>query len=284
VVLYVWGDDPTRSIQRCRWAAIYPSWAQRSRELRLFHSNPWAHVEIDLDVGSFVELENPLATPESLYAICDPEWMLEHLRDDLALQLGVYAGQPDYELPGAIDELDRPKIERLAEVLEFRFDWSAGGNHRRQAAMLLNRYSQRATNFILDKARAFTQTAGKTLLVVLNYTARPDHFRDPVVPWDGTRQDQEILDHLVSGGFALFDMNAVHQREYEQIGGSYSRYMSQYGVGGATGAAGHYNPRGNHFFAYAIKDTLLELLDPKPLPYQDVGFDTVDFSGYLPAA
>ena len=29
---------------------------------------------------------------------------------------------------------------------------------------------------------------------------------------------------------------------------------------------GHDNPRGNHFFAYALKDRLLELLDPKPLP------------------
>ncbi|HZR53825.1 MAG TPA: hypothetical protein VFB06_30495 [Streptosporangiaceae bacterium] len=31
---------------------------------------------------------------------------------------------------------------------------------------------------------------------------------------------------------------------------------------------GHYNPRGNHLFAYALKDKLLGLLDPKPLPYQ----------------
>jgi hypothetical protein len=38
-----------------------------------------------------------------------------------------------------------------------------------------------------------------------------------------------------------------------------------------VGGDSHYNPRGNHFFAYALKDRLLELLDPKPLPYQDRG-------------
>jgi hypothetical protein len=174
--------------------------------------------------------------------------MLEHLRDDLATQLAVYAGDPDYQEPGMIAELDRPKIERLAEVLDFPFDWGAGSDQRRQAAKLLNRYGQRATIHILDQASAFTQSAGKTLLTILNYTARTDHYRGSVVPWDGMRRDQEILDHLVAGGVPLF------------------------------GGDGHYNPRGNHFFAYALKDSLLELLDPKPLPYQGRGPETVDFS------
>lgn len=280
VIFYVWGDDPTRSLMRCRWGQFYTWVDQFSREQRLFSGNPWAHVEIDLETGSFVELENPLNTPESLYAMCDPEWMLEHLRGDLALQLAVYAGDPDYGQPGRIRELDRPKIERLAELLDFRLDWGADSDRRRQAAMLLNRYGQRATNFILDKARAFTQSAGKTLLVALNYTARTDHFRGSVSAWDGMRRDQEILDHLSACSVPIFDMNAVHQHEYEQGDGSHHEYLSRYMIGGD----GHYNPRGNHFFAYALKDKLLELLDPKPLPYQDRGPDTVDFSEYLPGA
>jgi hypothetical protein len=95
VVLYVSGDDPIRSLLRCRWALIAPWFAQRAREQGLFHSNPSAHVEMDLDSGSFVELDSLLSTPESLYAICDPEWMVEHLRDDVAAQLAAYAGSPD---------------------------------------------------------------------------------------------------------------------------------------------------------------------------------------------
>jgi hypothetical protein len=263
VIFYVWGDDPTRSIMRCRYAHAYPWHGPFQREQGLFNGNPWAHVEVDLETGSFVELENPLSTPDSLYALCDPEWMLEHLRDDLALQLAVYAGDADYKEPGRIDQLDRPKIERLAELLDFPFDWGADADRRRQAAMLLNRYGQRATVLILDKVRAFTHEAGQTLLVALNYTARTDHFRGAVAAWDGIRRDQEILDHLVAGGVPLFDMNVVHQREYEQAGGSYHEYLSRYMVDGD----GHYNPRGNHFFAYALKAPLLELLDPKPLPY-----------------
>ncbi|HEX6526200.1 MAG TPA: hypothetical protein VF070_40235 [Streptosporangiaceae bacterium] len=265
VILYVWGDDPVRSMMLCRWGQFYTGVDQFDLDQRLFSGNPWAHVEIDLETGAFAELENPLSTPESLYLMCDPEWMLEHLRDDLAMQLTVYAGKPDYGQPGMIDKLDRPKIERLAEVLDFPFDWSAGSDQRRQAAMLLNRYGQRATIFILGKALAFTQSAGKTLLVVLNYTARTDHSAGSTAAWDGVRRDQQILDHLSASGVPYFDMNAVHQREYERASGSYHEYLSRY-MGD-----GHYNPRGNHFFAYELKDTLLGLLDPKPLPYQDRG-------------
>src|SRR5215469_14162711 len=159
VILYVWGGDPVRSIMRCRWAVFYPGVTPADHELRLFAGNPWAHVEIDLESGSYTEVDNPLPTPESVYAMCDPQWMLDHLRDDLAMQLAVYAGDP--------------------------------------------RYGQRGRIWILDQASAFTRGAGKTLLVALNCTARTDHFPDPVAPWDGTRRDQEILDHLSARGIPL---------------------------------------------------------------------------------
>jgi hypothetical protein len=83
IIFYIWGDDPTRSLMRARWAATY-RWQKSSVwDKRLFHGNPWAHIEMDLSTGRFAEKENPLSTPESLYNMCDPEWMLEYLRDDL---------------------------------------------------------------------------------------------------------------------------------------------------------------------------------------------------------
>ena len=56
---------------------------------------------------------------------------------------------------------------------------------------------------------------------------------------------------------------------------SFEQYLKQYLIG-------HYSPRGNHFFAYSIKDTVVQWLDPKPVPYQKRDPDTVDFRGYLP--
>ena len=34
---------------------------------------------------------------------------------------------------------------------------------------------------------------------------------------------------------------------------------------------GHYNPRGNHFFAFAVKDEVVEWLEPKPPTYREGG-------------
>ena len=43
--------------------------------------------------------------------------------------------------------------------------------------------------------------------------------------------------------------------------GSLDEYLSRYYVG-------HYNPLGNVFQAFAIKDALVEMLEPKPIPYR----------------
>jgi len=44
---------------------------------------------------------------------------------------------------------------------------------------------------------------------------------------------------------------------------------------------GHYSPQGNHFFAYSIKDKVVEWLDPKPIPYQQPDAQIINFKGYL---
>ena len=41
------------------------------------------------------------------------------------------------------------------------------------------------------------------------------------------------------------------------------------------------SPAGNHFFAYAIKDTVLDWLDPKPITYQNNSDRWIIFEGYL---
>jgi hypothetical protein len=53
--------------------------------------------------------------------------------------------------------------------------------------------------------------------------------------------------------------------------------MKQYLVDGI----GHYSPQGNHFFAYSIKDKVVQWLDPKPIPYQQPDAQIINFKGYL---
>ena len=133
----------------------------------MFHGNFWPNLEMDLETGRFVEKENLLPTAESLYHMTDPQWMVDHLKDDLALQLYAFSS-------GYIRELDREPINRLAARWTSPSIGAGVDPPRSQAGGLLDRYSLRATQYILEKAREFARQNGKKLLVVLF---------DPYRPW-----------------------------------------------------------------------------------------------------
>lgn len=107
VILYIWGDDHCRSIMRCRHAATHRVWDHHNGYL--FHGNFWANVEMDLDTGRFVERECLLPTAESLYRMCDADFMVESLRDDLMVML---YGMERFDVDG-----DPGKLKRLADHL-----------------------------------------------------------------------------------------------------------------------------------------------------------------------
>jgi hypothetical protein len=261
LILYIWGDDHTRSLLRCRHAITYKVWDHQGG--RMFHGNFWPHVEMDLETGRFVEKENLLATTSALYHMTDPQFMADSLKDDLALQL--YA----YKL-GYIRELDQVRTSKLAALLNYPLDLSRESARDQQVGELLDRYSLRATQFILEKAREFSKQNQKKLLVFLfdPYRAMTE------MQQGGTRYDQEIVDFLGKEKFDYFDMNEVQLQDFKKYNIPFDAYRKQYFIG-------HYNPCGNHFFAYSIKDTVVKWLDPKPITYQKPKPESIDFEGYL---
>ncbi len=261
LVFYIWGDDHIRSLLRCRHAIIYKRWSHRGGAM--FHANFWSHLEMNLDTGSLEEKENPLNTPASLYKMTDPQFMVDKLKDDLALQLYAVA-------MGYTNDLDQPQVAKLASHLGYQFDWSQPSERKRQAQELLDRYSLEATRFTLAKAREFAQQNKKKLLVVLFDPGRAmREMRE-----GGQRYDQPIVDYLKRENFNYFDMNEVQLADFARYRIPFDEYRKLYFIG-------HYNPRGNHFFAYSIKDKIVAWLDPKPIPYRNLGEETIDFSGYL---
>ena len=189
--------------------------------------------------------------------------MVERLKDDLALQLYAVAR-------GYTRELDRENINRLAAHLDYRIEWSREAELRRQAQELLDRYSFEATRFVLGRAREFAEQNHKKLLIVLFDPGRAmRELRE-----SGTRYDQPIVDYLKKEKFNYFDMNEVQLLDFARFRIPFDEYMKLYFIG-------HYNPRGNHFFAYSIKDKIVAWLDPKPVPYRTRDEESVDFKGYL---
>lgn len=279
LIFYIWGDDPIRSLYRARWATNYPRYLKVHDDGLGFHGNFWSNMEMDLAAGRIMEREQLLTTPQSLYRMTDSAWMLEHLRDDLALQLTLYSA-------GVIGDLDRRAISRLAEALEFKFDWSLasrGGTVpgpfptkppvtalQAHASDLLDRYSFAATQQIIDKLKHSARTQGKKLLVLLFDPYRAMQQLHQGLP----RYDQPLIDHLRRSEVRFFDMNEVHIEDFKAYRLSWQDYMNRYFIG-------HYTPSGQHFFAHAIKDTVVDWLHPKPLPYQSRDQQKISFEGYL---
>jgi hypothetical protein len=267
LILYIWGDDHLRSLFRCRWALLQPVIGAGLEALKrkgiTFHGNFWCNIELDVATGAFRERDNPLASPAALREMTDPDRMVALLHDDLALELHAFK-------EGYVSELAREPIQRLAEALDFDIDWAA--DVRKQAGTLLDQYALRATLAILDKANAFARGRGKNLLVVLF-----DPYRAMQQIKQGEpRYDQCVLDHLQRNSIRHVDMNLAHIADAEAYKLSWPDYMKRFFVNGF----GHYNPIGAHFFAYKLKDTIVDWLDPKPITYRRSA-SGADYRGYL---
>ncbi|MFF3350513.1 hypothetical protein [Streptomyces sp. NPDC002779] len=247
-VFYIWGDDSTRSLLG-RSMPLIRHLPQTEGVLTL--SAP--SIAIDLDSGAMIERDNPFPSVESLERLTDAQWIHDNYSEELALQLFLYHR-------GRISDVDEVRVIRLAELLDFRLDLSRPDAERRaQAGLLLDRYAQRASIFILEKAMAWATHRGLKVLVALFDPVRAiqqmhRHER---------RHDQDVADYLLRGGFEYFDMNEVHVRDHRKYSIGFDEYMRQFFVDGA----GHYNPLGNHLFAYSIKGRVVSLLHPKPAPY-----------------
>ena len=264
VILYMWGDDYVRSVFRCRYASYYTRWNDYGGYM--FHGNFWSNIEMDTHAGKLVEKESRINTKEDMYKMADPEFMYNNLKDDLMLQLYLMS----YDMVNS--DVDVEGLTKLANILELpEVDFSSTESMKSTSNALKNKYSFEATKYILKKTDEFCKANGKQFLLV--------HF-DPTNVFRAMvngekRYDQEMIDFINNNGYVYFDMNEVHLDDFKKFDLSLDEYMDRYFIG-------HYNPSGNHFFAYAIKDKIVDWLDPKPMTYLQNDDKLIRFKGYLP--
>ena len=266
ILFYIWGDDHIRSLLRCRYMLIQ-SWSKEQDERegigKMFHGNFWPNIEMDLETGQFVEHASRITSPRGLYQMTNPDWMYENLKDDLALQMALYK-------KGIIDTIDPVKLQRLARCLHTSIDLDAPKDRPAAVGQLLDTYAFAATKYLLGKTKTFADQHHKKLMVIL---FDPYEVTKSLIK-SGTRYDQGVVDYLKQNQFRYFDMNLVHVADYKNFNLSVEDYYKRYFIG-------HYNPTGNHFFAYSLLPHLVEWLSPKPITYQNTKQQLIDFKGYL---
>ena len=225
ILFGVFEDDHFRSFTS--WQSVYTG----KNDQHFAPTLP--HIGVDLTTRAFVEYPNACPTPESLYKLCDPDWVYDRFKDDFDL---------------------RTRLQYLEHVKEFPGDSLLDFGERTEytSAALFG------TMRIIDKVAQFAEARKTKLLVVLSYGPRAitKAFRD------GRRFDQEFVDYLNHLGLPYIDLLKAHQADFAEFNIGLEDYLSRYFIG-------HYNPLGNFFTAFAIKDKLVEMLEPRPITYQD---------------
>jgi len=250
VILNIFGiDDHLRSLDAWRYLREL-SWFQRPQHVNMFHANPWAYVRIDPKTGNLIEYGNPYPTPQSLYKLCDKDYVYETFKDDAIVQMFVaQMGATDVGFSG---------MKKLAETLRVKADFTTPQMCRETAKALHMACGLRASMFIVDKAQAFCEREDKKLLILLIY--EPSRV---VEACEGKpRSDQDFVDFLREKRIRFVDTLAKHIEDFRAFKISPREYIARYYIG-------HYSPRGNHFFAFAVKDAIVDWLDPKPLAYRE---------------
>ena len=78
---------------------------------------------------------------------------------------------------------------------------------------------------------------------------------------EGKRIDKDFISFLQAENLPHVDLMAEHALDFKQHNMEIEEYIDKYFIG-------HYSPLGNFFCAYALKDRITAMLDPKPFPYQ----------------
>jgi len=261
VILNVWDDDHIRNLDAARW--IRTAWGQRDRPWSggdapwPIHGFPWSHLRYDLDKGHFVELPGLCKTQDDLRKLADRDYFYELFKDDTIVHLFVLCNGGQ----APVDEL-----EPLAEAFGLKVDLRDPKKRAADARKLHIKYGLESTKFLLDRMREWLDKQGKKLMVLLSYgPSAVSKFIEK-----GRRFDQTLVDYLEDNSVPYADCLLKAAEDYKAYNLPLQDYLKRFYIPAAGAAVfGHYGPYGNHWFAFSVKDEIVNWLDPKPPAYAE---------------
>jgi len=261
IILNVWDDDHKRNLDAARWTRVawmcrdLPRGGTKAKDAYPVHGFPWAHMRYDLDKGDFVELPGLFEKAEDLYKLVGKDNYYEIFKDDTMAHL--YTLTQGGEAP--IDEL-----EKIAEVFGMQVDLRDPAKRIEDANKLHISYGLRSTMYIIDKLCTWAENNGRKLMVLLSYDVPSVmNFIEK-----GQRWDCEFLEYLQNNNITYVDFLLKAAEEYKVLNLSVENFIERFYIRRAGAQVfGHYNPYGNFWFAFSMKDELVNWLDPKPPAY-----------------
>jgi hypothetical protein len=174
---------------------------------------------------------NPCPKPESLYDLCDFDGAWRRFKDDYLLERN------------AARALRRE--QKAADVPATDFDDAE-----------LTRRALYASMRVVEKVEEFAAREKRRVLYVLSYNPQTVRRQLQGKP----RFDQALVDFLEKRKLPYVDLLKAHAADYARFAPKIDAYVDRYYIG-------HYNPLGNHFCAFAMKDQVARMLQPPPPAY-----------------
>ncbi|MBI1323795.1 hypothetical protein GC170_11520 [bacterium] len=269
VIFNIWGDDHWRSINAWRQLTFPPNILSG----KMYHSNPWRHARIDPNTGALVDKPNYADTPDKLRKLCEFETVYETFRNDMIVHalIAIRTGRI----------VNRASIDEMAAVAGVKdIDLSTLDRVKGSVQRLYEAYAIRAGMRIMERVQTKLTRAGKKLFVLLSYpgpnvwyacAGKPKDAKPPIHDF----HPREFVEFLQDRKIPFIDTVNKHVEEFAQFRIDAKAYVERYYIG-------HYNPKGQHFFAFAIKNEIVQWLSPRPPTYADESESIIRFEGYLP--
>jgi len=260
VVVNIWDDDHLRNLDAARWLRV--AWSHRhlprggGEDTYPAHGFPWAHVRYDLDQQGFAERPGLLQRAEDLRRLTDRRVVGEAFGDDEIVHLFTLS-------QGGEAPTDR--LEALAEAFGVAVDLRNPARRAADARALHVAYGLRSSIYILDKLLAWARQAQRKVMVLLSYDA------PQVKRYLETHQrfDETLLEYLRAKRVPHVDCLDKALQDYQDYNLPADAYLKRFYIDRAGAQVfDHYNPYGNFWFASAIREELIDWLEPKPPAYR----------------
>ena len=254
LIFNIFDDDHRRTIMP--WRGFVTNY-QRTSEM--YHANPWTHLRVNLDSGRWEEMPSACPTTAALRELVSYERARAIVADHEIIHL--------LAMSEGVTDVPQDRVRRLADWAKVPFDFTDVTSRRGSAEKLGEAVARASTVHVMEKLVSLAQQQKKKLMVVFSYGTRAAQRACEGAP--KLPADVALLQWLKERGIPTMDAFDAHVADFAQFRISAADYIKRL-------YNGHYTPAGNQFFAFALKKSVVDWLDPKPLAYQPTG-TIIDF-------
>ena len=244
IIFNIYSDDHYRNLDAWRNVRV-------NKHVR-FIEPPLPFMKVDLKNRTFTEHTNPTPRHEDFYKLCELDTAYEIFKDDFVTRIRIAHNKAEERN----ENLDYEEIHALTQTHGIETSLDSNATMSRVVSAYHRECALFSTERIIEKIEQFAAENNKKVLYVLSYPA--GYIAQAHT--EKQRWDQRIIDFINAKNLPLVDLGQAHFDEFSQFSIGLKDYLDKYFIG-------HYNPLGNLFCAHSIVEKLVEMMDPRPVPY-----------------